>query len=135
VFSVWTETKLDRRSFLAGLGGVIAAASIPGLSSSSQAADQAPDSKHRTGRFGDIDQSTIFDVCIIGSGFAGAILGESLVRHGVKTVILESGPDPRGKSIDPRFGKLEVFRSSGPIEYPVVGTRFRGVGGTSWLWG
>ena len=59
----------------------------------------------------------------------------SLVKHGIKTVILESGPDPRGKSIDPRFQQLDSYRSSGPIEYPVVSSRFRGVGGTSWLWG
>jgi len=114
---------------------MIAALSIPGFTSSSQAADQVPNPKRPTGRFGDIDEKTIFDVCIIGSGFAGAVLGNSLVKHGIKTVILESGPDPRGKSIDPRFRELEVFRSSGPIEYPVVSSRFRGVGGTSWLWG
>ena len=100
-----------------------------------QGADRSPDSGDRTGRFGDIDENMIFDVCIIGSGFAGAILGNSLVKHGIRTVILESGPDPRGKSIDPRFQQLDVLRSSGPIEYPVVNSHFRGVGGTSWLWG
>ena len=114
---------------------MLAALSIPGLMSSSQGADQIPNPKRPTGRFGDIDENTIFDVCIIGSGFAGAILGNSLVKHGIKTVILESGPDPRGKSIDPRFQQLDSYRSSGPIEYPVVSSRFRGVGGTSWLWG
>jgi choline dehydrogenase-like flavoprotein len=133
-FSVDTQPKLNRRSFLAGLGGTIGALSVRGFTSNSQAADQVPNSKHRTGRFGDVDENTTFDVCIIGSGFAGAILGQSLVRQGIKTVILESGADPRRKSVDPRFSELEVFRSSGPIEYPVVSTRFRGVGGTSWLW-
>ena len=114
---------------------MLGALSVPGLISSSQGADQNPNSKRPTGRFGDIDENTIFDVCIIGSGFAGAILGNSLVKHGIKTVILESGPEPRGKSIDPRFQQLDSYRSSGPIEYPVVSSRFRGVGGTSWLWG
>jgi glucose dehydrogenase len=126
--------KLNRRSFLAGMGSLIAALSIPGFNSTSQI-DQVPDPKHPTGRFGDIDENTNFDVCIIGSGFAGSVLGNSLVKHGFKTIILESGPDPRKKSIDPRFQQLEVFRSSGPIDYPVASTRFRGVGGTSWLWG
>jgi choline dehydrogenase-like flavoprotein len=129
---MFREIKLNRRSFLAGVGGVIAA-STPGFNSSGTG--EAPSSSRPTGRFGDIDENTIFDVCIIGSGFAGAILGESLVRRGIKTVLLESGPDPRGNSVDPRFSELEVFRSSGPIEYPVVSTRFRGLGGTSWLWG
>jgi glucose dehydrogenase len=126
--------KLDRRSFLAGLGSIIATLSIPGLDSISQV-NEVPDPNHPTGRFGDIDEYTTFDVCIIGSGFAGSVLGNSLVKHGFKTIILESGPDPRKKSIDPRFQQLEVFRSSGPIDYPVASTRFRGVGGTSWLWG
>jgi choline dehydrogenase-like flavoprotein len=126
------ETNLNRRSFLTRLGSLLATLSVPALNSTTEA-DQHPNS--RTGRFGDIDRNTLFDVCIIGSGFAGAILGESLVRRGIKTVILESGPDPREKSIDPRFRELEVFRSSGPIDYPIVSTRFRGVGGTSWLWG
>jgi glucose dehydrogenase len=126
--------KLDRRSFLAGLGSILATLSIPGFNSIGQV-DELPDPKHPTGRFGDIDENTDFDVCIIGSGFAGSILGNSLVKHGFKTIILESGPDPRNKSIDPRFQQLEVFRSSGPIEYPVASTRFRGVGGTSCLWG
>lgn len=127
------DVKLNRRSFLAGMAGMLAGA-FP-HNSIGQDADQTTASVRPTGRFGDIDSKTFFDVCIIGSGFAGAILGESLVRQGIKTVILESGPDPRGKSIDPRFQQLDAFRSSGPIEYPVASTRFRGVGGTSWLWG
>jgi hypothetical protein len=112
---------------------MIAAASTH-RSNSTGAAAEPPSLIRPTGRLGDIDENRIFDVCIIGSGFAGAILGESLVRRGVKTVVLESGPDPRG-TVDSRFSELEVFRTSGPIEYPVASTRFRGLGGTSWLWG
>jgi choline dehydrogenase-like flavoprotein len=74
-------------------------------------------------------------VCIVGSGFAGAILAESLVRHGIRTIVLESGFDAGAPPLDPRLKPLEVFRSSGPLDYPVARTRFRGVGGTSWLWG
>jgi choline dehydrogenase-like flavoprotein len=128
------QIRLDRRSFLVKLGASLAALSASGLNSSTHAAQPA-EPKLRAGRFGDIDENTMFDVCIIGSGFAGAILGASLARQNIKTVILESGPDPRGKSIDPRFQKLDQYRSSGPLEYPVVSSRFRGVGGTSWLWG
>jgi choline dehydrogenase-like flavoprotein len=127
------DVELNRRSFLAGMAGMVAEA-FP-HTSNGRSADQTTASISPTGRFGDIDSNTIFDVCIIGSGFAGAILGESLVRQGIKTVILESGPDPRGKSLDPRFQQLDAFRSTGPIKYPVASTRFRGVGGTSWLWG
>jgi len=31
-----------------------------------------------------------FDVWVIGSGFAGTVLGTSLVQRGIRTVILES---------------------------------------------
>lgn len=86
-------------------------------------------------RLGDIDRNTSFDVCIIGSGVAGAVLGSSLVKQGIKTVIVESGSVVDSKPRDPRLQELEVYRSSGPIHYPVVSSRFRGVGGTSWLWG
>jgi glucose dehydrogenase len=128
------KNNLGRRAFLAQLGSLIAALSSADWES------RADDSRGAralpgTGRFGDIDENVTFDVCIIGSGFAGAILGESLVRRGIKTAILESGPDPRGMGTDPRFQQLEEFRSSGPIEYPIARTRFRGLGGTSWLWG
>ena len=125
------QINVDRRTFMAG--ALISSLSLTGLSF---ADETAPESNPlRTGRFGDIDENTIFDVCIIGSGFAGAVLGDALVKHRIKTVILESGPDPRGNSIDPRFQQLDKHRSSGPLDYPVVSSRFRGVGGTSWLWG
>ena len=129
-----TEPKLYRRTFLAGLGGLITSLTIPDVGSAAEK-DGNPGPQRRAGRFGDIQESTVFDVCIIGSGFAGAILGDALVKHGIKTVILESGADPRAPSVDPRIQQLEVYRSSGPIAYPVVSSRFRGVGGTSWLWG
>jgi glucose dehydrogenase len=128
-----TEPKLYRRGFLAVLGGLITSLSIPDLGSPAER-DGSPGPQRSPGHFGDIQENTTFDVCIIGSGFAGAILGDALVKHDIKTVILESGADPRGKSIDPRIQQLDTYRSSGPIEYPVAGTRFRGVGGTSWLW-
>jgi choline dehydrogenase-like flavoprotein len=111
----------------------VAALSVPRLGLTGH--DGHASAGERTGRVGDLDDNTLFDVCIIGSGFAGSVLGEKLVRQGIKTVILESGPDPREKSNDPRFQQLDSYRSSGPIHYPVVSSRFRGVGGTSWLWG
>jgi len=127
------DVKLNRRSFIGGLAGMIAGA-FP-FTSYGQGTDQEVKAMRPPGRFGDINPNTIYDVCIIGSGFAGAVLGEALARHGVKTVILESGPDPRGNAVDPRFQQLNAFRSIGPIDYPVNTSRFRGVGGTSWLWG
>ena len=80
-------------------------------------------------------ENDTFDVCIIGSGFAGTILAESLARVGSKTILLESGFQSSRPPSDQRLQGLEVFRSGGPLNYPVAKTRFRGVGGTSWLWG
>jgi hypothetical protein len=96
------ELKLNRRTFLAGLGGVLTSLSLAELTPAAEV-DQRGDQRQPTGRFDDIDKNTFFDVCIISSGFAGAILGDALVRHGIKTAILESGPDPRGESVDARF--------------------------------
>lgn len=75
-----------------------------------------------------------FDVCIIGSGPAGSILGKILAENRLRTVIVESGPDPDSKHSDSRFKGLEVYRSSGSIDYPVAASRSRAVGGTTNIW-
>jgi choline dehydrogenase-like flavoprotein len=68
------------------------------------------------------------DICIVGSGPAGALLGRELARRGVRTVILESGPAVAG---DARFGDLNRFTQVGPLDYPLNAMRMRAVGGTS----
>lgn len=68
------------------------------------------------------------EVCIVGSGPAGTILGLELVRRGIGTLILESGPAQGG---NPRFADLDRFTNVGPIDYPLNGSRLRAVGGTS----
>lgn len=73
------------------------------------------------------------DVCIVGSGPAGAILACALARRGITAMLVESGP-PREAARDPRFAQLEVYESVGPLDYPLADTRFRGAGGTSNLW-
>ena len=40
-----------------------------------------------------LDASEPYDVCIVGSGPAGTVLGTRLVEHGLRTLILESGPE------------------------------------------
>ena len=73
------------------------------------------------------------DVCIIGSGPAGAILGCALARRGLSVLLVESGPAldaPR----DPRALDLDVYSTNGALGYPLAATRFRGAGGTSNLW-
>lgn len=72
-----------------------------------------------------------FDVCIIGSGPAGAVLGLDLVERGRRVVILEAGSRRRGSCPS---GEDDAFQSSGAIDYPLASSRYRGVGGTSNLW-
>jgi glucose dehydrogenase len=130
--SVEERTGLNRRSFLAGLGGTFGLLTL----SSARCRNAATSTPSKpAGRLGDVGESDTFDVCIIGSGFAGTILGESLGRLGIKTIILESGFQSSRPPSDKRLQALEVFRNSGPLSYPIAKTRFRGVGGTSWLWG
>jgi choline dehydrogenase-like flavoprotein len=90
--------------------------------------------KQIAGNLNAIDSRTLFDICIIGSGPAGAVLGQELIEHGFRTVILESGEDLSGDSFDARIRELEVYRNSGELQYPVASTRVRGLGGTSNVW-
>lgn len=75
-----------------------------------------------------------FDLCIIGSGFAGTFLGLEAARAGLSTVILEAGaeseegPEPQG--LDGNFR----FLNGGEIDYPLRAARTIGVGGTSRKW-
>jgi glucose dehydrogenase len=68
------------------------------------------------------------DICIVGSGPAGALLGRELAGRGIRTLILESGPPVAG---DPRFADLNRFTQTGPLDYPLNAMRMRAVGGTS----
>lgn len=72
-----------------------------------------------------------FDVCIIGSGPAGAILAGQLVDAGIETLVLESGPAPGGS--DPRYARLDAYSTSGS-PYALRESRYRALGGTSNLW-
>jgi choline dehydrogenase-like flavoprotein len=76
-----------------------------------------------------------FDVCIIGSGPAGAALAQDLVERGLRTVVLESGvPLQRIAELGWSAAELDVYAVRGDPLYPVQGTRMRAVGGSSNLW-
>jgi len=66
------------------------------------------------------------DVCILGSGPAGSVLGFDLVQRGWRVLIIESAADQRFAG--------QGFRNSGELEYPFAASRYRGFGGTSALW-
>ena len=60
-----------------------------------------------------LDSKDEFDVCIIGSGPAGTILGASLASKGVKTLILESGSGLLKWLLDKRLENLADYEFSG----------------------
>jgi choline dehydrogenase-like flavoprotein len=88
------------------------------------------------------------DVCVIGCGPAGTVLGAHLVEHGVRVTVLEAGPrhpfaarrgaqrallagmDPWERTPE----SLDVASSGGAVPYDLRGLRVRGVGGSTLHW-
>lgn len=81
-----------------------------------------------------LDQTQDFDVRVIGSGPAGAVLASELVKRNIRTLILEGGAFPEPRIADTPDG-LTNISATAPMTYPIEGTRFFGEGGTSNLWG
>jgi glucose dehydrogenase len=73
------------------------------------------------------------DVLIVGSGFAGTFLALHLVRHGVRTTVLEAGPALAAGVLD---GPVSRFphASEGDLGFPIDDNRTIGLGGTSRRW-
>lgn len=83
---------------------------------------------------GALDSRLVFDVCIIGSGPAGTVLGKTLVEHGVRTVIVESGQSLIRWFLDPRVKQLAAYETEGDTCYPTKWTKARAIGGNSNFW-
>ncbi len=81
-----------------------------------------------------LDASEPYDVCIIGSGFAGSVLASGLAEHGVRTLVLESGGSLARWFADPRVKHLADYTVSGDADYPTVRTKARALGGNSNFW-
>lgn len=92
------------------------------------------------------------DVCIIGAGLVGGLMGYELARRGLKVVILEAGPRHklqerlgymndivRGRVAGPAYGSnlpaRDVYSNAGEVEYPLNWLRAKGVGGSTLHWG
>lgn len=78
--------------------------------------------------------SVPFDVCIIGSGFAGVYLAMALAESGARIAVIEAGP--RLVAADPPAGRAHLLpvESVGDTGFVVDDTRTVGVGGTSRRW-
>ncbi len=73
-----------------------------------------------------------YDVCVIGSGFAGLTLAQRVVDGGRTAVVLEAGTRPGA----PDAGTAEAFDfvNAGASPYPVNRSRVIALGGTSHHW-
>lgn len=112
--------KLTRRAVLAGGFSTAVVSMLPGCGWSGRGWSESEFSDAEMGRF---------DVCVIGSGFAGTHLGLQLVEAGYRTAIVEVG-DERGLSTRDAF---EV-QNTGKIDYAANATRAIVLGGTSSIW-
>ena len=91
------------------------------------------------------------DVCVVGSGVAGALVAYTLSSRGYDVVVLEAGPrfDPSKRlqqmedAIRPEGsisdvwdvgGERDRYTSSGEVFYGLNKTRVKGVGGTTLHW-
>jgi choline dehydrogenase-like flavoprotein len=81
-----------------------------------------------------LESSEPYDICIIGSGPAGTILGTELVKQGVRTLMLESGGSVLQWVVDRRLKELAAYQVSGNSHYPLKHSRARALGGTSNFW-
>ena len=69
--------------------------------------------------------SESYDLCIVGSGFAGIHLALRAVDHGMKTIVIEAGH---------RLAGSFEYSTSGDVAYPIGAARQIMAGGTSAHW-
>jgi len=93
-----------------------------------------PEYRGPSARLSDLDNSAPIDVCIVGSGPAGRVLGTELARAGVRTLIVEAGINPSAMSPESSYAQLNVATQSGDLPYPLTATRAMSPGGTTSLW-
>jgi glucose dehydrogenase len=85
-------------------------------------------------KFDALDTAEPFDVCIIGSGPTGTIIGKTLVENGIRTVILEAGSSLLNWLTDAQIKQYADFESTGNAEYPEKHTKASLLGGTANFW-
>jgi choline dehydrogenase-like flavoprotein len=92
-----------------------------------------PEHTHHSG-LAPLDAAEPYDVCIVGSGPAGTLLGSALASRGARVLLLESGRGLIGWLTDQRIRSLARYEFSGDTDYPRSRTTSRLVGGNSNFW-
>ncbi|MDH3255258.1 MAG: GMC family oxidoreductase [Acidobacteriota bacterium] len=87
------------------------------------------------GACGRVRMPETYDLCIIGSGFAGTYLGLRAVENRLHTILIEAGSSPQPLPDEHSLKESFGFSNSGATRYPVNGIRDIAVGGTSTHWG
>ncbi len=77
----------------------------------------------------------VYDVCIVGSGFAGLTAALHTVSHGLRTVIVEAGSARGVPSDKDSLSASLQYTNSGEFHYDPAAHRRIQVGGTSNHWG
>jgi glucose dehydrogenase len=130
----------SRRGFLAGAASAAGVAALAGggyawhLKHKPDSNADLPEYRGPSARLSDLDNSAPVDVCIVGSGPAGCVLGTELARAGVRTLIVEAGVNPSAMSPNSGYSQLNVATQSGDMPYPLTATRAMLPGGTTSLW-
>ena len=99
---------VDRRTFLIGAASAATLPGLLGVGGDKPKPDPIP--------------SGPFDICVIGSGFAGLPLAIQTARAGMKTVVVEAGFHPIKHPSSRSVFKFHASNSE-PINYPVAFTR------------
>jgi choline dehydrogenase-like flavoprotein len=81
-----------------------------------------------------LDAAEPYDVCIVGSGFAGTVLGRTLAGQGARVLMLESGRTLAAWLANAHIRSLARYEASGDTEYPLSRTTSRLLGGNSNFW-
>ncbi|MBN1237396.1 MAG: GMC family oxidoreductase [Gammaproteobacteria bacterium] len=81
-----------------------------------------------------LDATEPYDVCVVGAGLAGSILGLRFAQAGLRVLLLESGGGPRHWLLDPRLRQLGAVDVGGDTAYPGEPLSPRMLGGGSRVW-
>jgi choline dehydrogenase-like flavoprotein len=130
--------RATRRGFVLAAATAIALPAAPAawrfLRSSPRVDNEIPEYHGPSATLGDLRESAPFDVCVVGSGPAGTLLGIQLARAGLRTVIVEAGVNPAELAREPRYAELGSGTVSGDLMYPLVASRILMPGGTTAIW-